>query len=123
MIRNLFQSDFDTLDIEDYLIGLTNIPRELVRPRTVTVVFSFQKHVKKIAVEIFVVHPQSRLCINCVTNGNYELPQHISTLVSDLYSAFQVLNLRNDALRFEPIGITRQCVSLFEEYLALFGCM
>ena len=58
------------IDVEDYLIGVTALPKEL-----------------------------SRLCVNCVTRGNYELPQTISHFVSDLYSAFQILNLRNDALR------------------------
>jgi hypothetical protein len=58
------------IDVEDYLIGVTALPKEL-----------------------------SRLCVNCVTRGNYELPQTISNFVSDLYSAFQILNLRNDALR------------------------
>eukprot|EP00455_Lapot_gusevi_P017052 TRINITY_DN1898_c0_g1_i1.p1 TRINITY_DN1898_c0_g1~~TRINITY_DN1898_c0_g1_i1.p1 ORF type:complete len:245 (+),score=83.79 TRINITY_DN1898_c0_g1_i1:70-804(+) len=60
----------DNIDVEDYLLGVTNLPREL-----------------------------SRLCMNCVTAGNYELPIIISKFVSDLYSAFQMLNLRNDALR------------------------
>jgi len=58
------------IDLEDYLSGLSSLPREL-----------------------------SRLCVNCVRSGNYTLPVAISAFVSDLYSGFRLLNLRNDTLR------------------------
>lgn len=58
------------LDLDDYLLGLTSLPKELVR-----------------------------LCVNCVRTGNYVLPGQISSFISDLYSGFRLLNLRNDALR------------------------
>jgi hypothetical protein len=37
--------------------------------------------------------------MNCVRFGNYKLPPVINAFVSDLYSGFRLLNLRNDALR------------------------
>lgn len=58
------------LDVDDYLQGLTALPKELCR-----------------------------LCVNCVRSGNYTLPVQISVFISDLYSGLRMLNLRNDALR------------------------
>jgi len=58
------------LDMEDYLLGVCNIPREL-----------------------------ARLCVNCVTAGNYELATSIYKFVLDLFAGFRLLNLRNDSLR------------------------
>jgi hypothetical protein len=58
------------LDLDDYLQGLTALPKELCR-----------------------------LCVNCVRSGEYGLPRAISTFIGDLYSGFRLLNLRNDALR------------------------
>jgi hypothetical protein len=58
------------LDLDVYLQGLTALPKELCR-----------------------------LCVNSVRVGNYALPKVISAFVNDLYSAFRLLNLRNDALR------------------------
>jgi len=58
------------LDLDDYLQGLTALPKELCR-----------------------------LCVNCVRSGEYALPRAISTFIGDLYSGFRLLNLRNDALR------------------------
>jgi len=37
--------------------------------------------------------------MNCVRCGHYQLPRAISTFVSDLFSGFRLLNLRNDSLR------------------------
>jgi len=37
--------------------------------------------------------------VNSVTLGNYERPLKISVFVKELYAAFQLLNLKNDALR------------------------
>ncbi|KAL3680131.1 hypothetical protein R1sor_023087 [Riccia sorocarpa] len=59
-----------SIDIEDYLIGLCNISSEL--PRYV---------------------------VNRVTAGDYECPRQVSAFLSDLFSAFRILNLRNDLLR------------------------
>ncbi|KNC97881.1 uncharacterized protein SPPG_09417 [Spizellomyces punctatus DAOM BR117] len=58
------------IGIEDYLHGLVSITSEL-----------------------------SRLAVNCVTHGDYSRPLRISKFVGDLYSGFQLLNLKNDALR------------------------
>jgi len=58
------------IDLEDYLMGVSSLPKEL-----------------------------SRFCVNCVRCGNYTMPVAISQFVTDLYSGFRLLNLRNDALR------------------------
>jgi len=58
------------VELEDYLLGLCNVPNDL-----------------------------SRLCVNSVTAGNYELPLKISQFVGDLYAGFRLLNLKNDNLR------------------------
>ncbi|EIE89117.1 hypothetical protein RO3G_13828 [Rhizopus delemar RA 99-880] len=41
----------------------------------------------------------SRLAVNCVTVGDYDRPLLISKHVKDLSSGFQLLNLKNDAIR------------------------
>ncbi|KAJ1892850.1 Translin-1 [Coemansia sp. IMI 209127] len=41
----------------------------------------------------------SRLAVNAVIAGDIKRPQEISTFASELYSGFQLLNLKNDALR------------------------
>jgi len=56
--------------LEDFLMGLCGLPTEL-----------------------------QRLCVNSVTAQNYSIPHKVSSFVSDLYSAFRLLNLKNDALR------------------------
>ncbi|CEO97266.1 Translin [Plasmodiophora brassicae] len=61
---------FAEIDLEDYLLGLCGLPSEL-----------------------------ARFCLNLVTTGDTESPVKVRAFVSELYSAFQVLNLRNDLLR------------------------
>jgi len=75
------------VDLEDYLHGIILLPREL-----------------------------SRLCVNCVRTGNYLLPRVIAAFVSDLYSGFRLLNLKNDALRRKFDGI-KYDVQKIEEVL------
>ncbi|TPX34478.1 hypothetical protein SmJEL517_g02824 [Synchytrium microbalum] len=41
----------------------------------------------------------ARLAVNCVTHGNFSRPLRISKFVTELYSGFQLLNLKNDSLR------------------------
>ncbi|CAG8499021.1 6173_t:CDS:2 [Funneliformis caledonium] len=41
----------------------------------------------------------SRLAVNSVTSGDYNRPLRISKFVKELYTGFQLLNLKNDALR------------------------
>lgn len=48
---------------------------------------------------------QSRLCLNSVRDGNFQLPKTISSFVQELYSGFRLLNLRNDNLRRRFDGI------------------
>ncbi|CAG8737927.1 16285_t:CDS:2, partial [Racocetra persica] len=47
----------------------------------------------------------SRLAINSVTVGDYNRPLRISNFVQQLYTGFQLLNLKNDALRRRFDGI------------------
>ncbi len=75
------------LDLEEYLIGIAGLPQEL-----------------------------SRLCVNSVRLGNYTLPKEISVFCNDLYSAFRLLNLKNDALRRKFDSI-KYAVSKIEEVL------
>lgn len=58
------------IDVEDYLIGLCGLPKDL-----------------------------SRLSSNCVALGDFISPLKILKFVDELYGAFQILNLRNDVLR------------------------
>ncbi|KAG1570827.1 hypothetical protein G6F50_005149 [Rhizopus delemar] len=48
---------------------------------------------------ISLVNELSRLAVNCVTVGDYDRPLLISKHVKDLSSGFQLLNLKNDAIR------------------------
>ncbi|KAJ2197172.1 Translin-1, partial [Coemansia sp. RSA 353] len=41
----------------------------------------------------------SRLAVNSVIVNDVKRPQHISAFASELYSGFQLLNLKNDSLR------------------------
>ncbi|RIA99678.1 translin-like protein [Glomus cerebriforme] len=41
----------------------------------------------------------SRLAVNSVTAGDYNRPLRISKFVKELYTGFQLLNLKNDSLR------------------------
>eukprot|EP00051_Salpingoeca_urceolata_P032210 m.14671 g.14671 ORF g.14671 m.14671 type:complete len:238 (+) comp4872_c0_seq1:622-1335(+) len=68
----LLQSDGKQfpVDLEDYLLGVALLPSEL-----------------------------GRLAKNSVTLGAFERPQVIYTFVSELYSGFRLLNLKNDGLR------------------------
>ena len=58
------------LDLDDYLIGVLNLASEL-----------------------------SRLCVNCVIEGDYVTPKKIGAFMSDLDAAFRLLNLKNDSVR------------------------
>ena len=48
---------------------------------------------------------QSRLAVNSVTFGNYKRPASIATFLSELDSAFRLLNLKNDSLRKKFDGL------------------
>ncbi|MCJ1339256.1 hypothetical protein MMC09_004545 [Bachmanniomyces sp. S44760] len=67
---NLKDRDAFHISIEEYLHALISLIDELVR-----------------------------LAINSVTLGNYERPMQISRFVKDVHAGFQILNLKNDALR------------------------
>lgn len=42
---------------------------------------------------------QSRLAVNSVTLGDYARPVQIGNFIKDIFSGFQLLNLKNDILR------------------------
>lgn len=42
---------------------------------------------------------QARLAVNSVTLGDYGIPLRISRFIKDVHAGFQILNLKNDALR------------------------
>ncbi|KZF23568.1 putative Translin-1 [Xylona heveae TC161] len=48
---------------------------------------------------ISLIEELARLAVNSVTLGDYERPPQISRFVKDLHAGFQILNLKNDALR------------------------
>ncbi|KAI0996063.1 hypothetical protein K3495_g12118 [Podosphaera aphanis] len=48
---------------------------------------------------ITLIEELARLAINSVTLGDYHRPLQISQFVKDLHAGFQILNLKNDALR------------------------
>jgi len=75
------------IDLEDYLNGVSLVPKEL-----------------------------SRLCINCVRASNYDLPRKIAAFVNDLYGGFRLLNLKNDTLRRKFDGV-KYDVQKIEEVL------
>nr|CAG8514357.1 6604_t:CDS:2 [Entrophospora candida] len=64
------------IPIEDFLHGYINLTNEL-----------------------------SRLAVNSVTVGDYDRPIRISKFVKELYTGFQLLNLKNDNLRKRFDGI------------------
>lgn len=48
---------------------------------------------------ISLIEELARLAVNSVTLGDYHRPLEISRFVKDLHAGFQLLNLKNDALR------------------------
>lgn len=48
---------------------------------------------------------QARLARNSVTQGNYARPLVIAGFVKDVHAGFQLLNLKNDALRRRSDGV------------------
>eukprot|EP01097_Dermamoeba_algensis_P008727 TRINITY_DN590_c0_g1_i2.p1 TRINITY_DN590_c0_g1~~TRINITY_DN590_c0_g1_i2.p1 ORF type:complete len:115 (-),score=20.05 TRINITY_DN590_c0_g1_i2:83-427(-) len=59
-----------SVDLEDYLMGIFNLPSEL-----------------------------ARFSVNSVIKGEYQQAEIIFQFVSELYTGFRLLNLKNDALR------------------------
>lgn len=47
----------------------------------------------------------ARLAPNAVTMGDYARPVQISRFIKDIHAGFQLLNLKNDALRRRSDGI------------------
>ncbi|KAI4253286.1 MAG: hypothetical protein LQ352_003783 [Teloschistes flavicans] len=86
--------DRDTFHIttEEYLHVLISLIEELVGR-----LLTLEKLVLKFT--------QARLAVNSVTLGDYERPLQISKFVKDVYAGFQILNLKNDALRRRSDGI------------------
>lgn len=70
------EKDAFHITIEDYLLALTNTIEEL-----------------------------ARLAPNSVTLGDYKRPLQISRFIKDVHAGFQLLNLKNDALRRRSDGV------------------
>jgi hypothetical protein len=49
--------------------------------------------------------PQSRLAVNSASQKDYTRPFQIQKYVNELYSGYQLLNLKNDQLRRRYDGI------------------
>ncbi|KAI9367975.1 Translin [Aspergillus egyptiacus] len=73
---NLKEEDAFHLTLEEYLLALISMVEEL-----------------------------ARLAVNSVTLGDYDRPMQISNFIKDLFSGFQLLNLKNDILRKRSDGI------------------
>lgn len=86
------------LDLDDYLQGLTALPKELCR-----------------------------LCVNCVRVGNYAMPRQISAFISELYSGFRLVRRqqrttsmrRGDRVRARLLTRLRLCCSAISPQLNL----
>lgn len=48
---------------------------------------------------------QSRLAVNSVTQGDFSRPLQISKFISEIHAGFQLLNLKNGALRQRSDGV------------------
>lgn len=48
---------------------------------------------------ISMINELPRLAIHAVTTGDFEAPERIASVVKQVHAAFQILNLKNDALR------------------------
>lgn len=73
---NLKDRDAFHITIEEYLLSLVDLTDEL-----------------------------SRLAVNAVTLGDYELAMKISEFVKSLQTGFMILNLKNDILRKRIDGV------------------
>jgi predicted translin family RNA/ssDNA-binding protein len=73
---NLKEEDAFHLTLEEYLLALISMVEEL-----------------------------ARLAVNSVTLGDFERPTQISNFIKELFSGFQLLNLKNDILRKRSDGI------------------
>jgi len=73
---NVKDQDTFHITIEDYLLALCSTIEEL-----------------------------ARLAPNAVTLGDYARPVQISKFIKDIHAGFQLLNLKNDALRRRSDGI------------------
>ncbi|KKK14551.1 hypothetical protein P175DRAFT_0435899 [Aspergillus ochraceoroseus IBT 24754] len=54
---------------------------------------------------IAMVEELARLAVNSVTLGDFDRPMQIGNFIKDLFSGFQLLNLKNDILRKRSDGI------------------
>ncbi|KAI4108553.1 MAG: hypothetical protein L6R37_000989 [Teloschistes peruensis] len=61
---------------------------------------------------ISLIEELARLAVNSVTLGDYQRPLQISKFVKDLHAGFQILNLKNDALRRRSDAIKYNVLAL-----------
>lgn len=93
---NLKDRDAFHLTIEEYLHALISLVDELVsRPQDADAP----------NISTMLTTSQARLARNSVTLGDYRRPLQISQFIKDLHAGFQILNLKNDALRRRTDGM------------------
>jgi hypothetical protein len=56
------------------------------------------------------------LAVNAVTSGDFSRPVRIGKFLKELYSGFQLLNLKNDSLRKRFDGIKVKYLDRITEY-------
>jgi hypothetical protein len=93
VLVNVKDEDTFHLTIEEYLLALVSLIEELVSAATSST--DFRK----------LTCIQARLARNSVTLGDYRRPLQISQFIKDVHAGFQILNLKNDALRKRSDGI------------------
>ncbi|MBE7181719.1 MAG: hypothetical protein INR71_11035 [Terriglobus roseus] len=87
---NLKDRDAFHITIEEYLQALISLLDELVfSPSPLTCPHDTKK----------LTDAQARLARNSVTLGDFRRPLEISQFIKDVHAGFQILNLKNDALR------------------------
>lgn len=85
---NLKDKDAFHLTIEEYLQALISLIEELVSCLSMPVKMCCMADTTK-----------ARLARNSVTLGDYKRPMQIAQFIKDVHAGFQILNLKNDALR------------------------
>ncbi len=127
---NIKDRDVFHLTIEEYLLALTNTIEELVRvshpstfPARALPIISKQDQeghssphdlLQSIHRLTYIASTyQARLAPNAVTLGDFSRPLQISKFIKDIHAGFQLLNLKNDALRRRSDGIKYSVRPLF----------
>jgi len=93
VVRFLEDGQLISLEEVENLLGLSHEASDSASPAFVIEISEFLYGLTLIPSEL------SRLCVNRATAGDYEMVIKIGNYLNDLYAGFQLLNLKNDALR------------------------